>query len=73
MPYPLHKAPSQRFRVEAYFNLLKEQNIDYDTQQFLDDAAWQVLYLRGSLVKKVTAVCKEDAITNNYGGEGNIT
>ena len=58
LPYPLHKAPSQRFRVEAYFNLLKEQNIDYDTQQFLDDAAWQVLYLRGSLVKKITAVCK---------------
>ena len=58
LPYPLHKAPSQRFRVEAYFNLLKEHNIDYDTQQFLDDAAWQVLYLQGSLVKKVVAVCK---------------
>ena len=58
MPYPLHRAPSQRFRVEAYFNLLKEQNIDYDTQQFLDEAAWQILYLKGSLVKKFAAVCK---------------
>ena len=58
MPYPLHKAPSQRFRVEAYFNLLREHDIDFDTQQFLDDAAWQVLYQQGSLGKKVTAVCK---------------
>jgi len=58
LPYPLHKAPSQRFRVEAYFYLLKEHNIEYDTQQFLDEAAWQVLYQQGSLLKKITAVCK---------------
>ena len=58
MPYPLRKAPSQRFRVEAYFDLLKEHKIDYDTQQFLDEAAWQILYLQGSLLKKIAAVCK---------------
>src|SRR5215204_5968160 len=58
LPYPLNRAPSQRFRVEAYFYLLKEHNIDYDTQQFLDEAAWEVLYQQGSLLKKVAAVCK---------------
>ena len=58
LPYPLHKAPSQRFRVEAYFKLLKEHNISYDTQQFLDEEAWQVLYQRGSFSKKIVAVYK---------------
>jgi glycosyltransferase involved in cell wall biosynthesis len=58
LPYPLHKAPSQRFRVEAYFNLLNQQNIEYATQEFLDEAAWKVLYQKGSFFKKIIAVCK---------------
>lgn len=58
LPYPLHKAPSQRFRVEAYFNLLTENNIEYHTQEFLDEAAWKVLYKQGSVFKKIIAVCK---------------
>lgn len=58
MPYPLHRAPSQRFRVEAFFGLLRENNVEYATQQFLDEGAWRVLYQRGSFIKKTLAVCK---------------
>jgi glycosyltransferase involved in cell wall biosynthesis len=58
LPYPLSHAPSQRFRVEAYFDLLKRYEIDYDTDVFLDEAAWKVLYQGGSVLQKVTAVVK---------------
>ena len=58
LPYPLKKAPSQRFRVEAYFYLLKEHKIVYATQEFLDEAAWKILYEKGSALKKIIAVCK---------------
>jgi glycosyltransferase involved in cell wall biosynthesis len=58
LPYPLRKAPSQRFRVEAYFYLLKQHNIGYAAQEFLDEAAWQILYEKGSALKKILAVCK---------------
>jgi glycosyltransferase involved in cell wall biosynthesis len=58
LPYPLHKAPSQRFRVEAYFDLLRQNGIQFDTQQFLDENAWQVLYQKGSFFRKTIAVCK---------------
>jgi glycosyltransferase involved in cell wall biosynthesis len=57
LPYPLQQAPSQRFRVEAYFGLLEQNNIDFDTDCFLNDEAWQVLYKKGSVVKKAWAVC----------------
>jgi glycosyltransferase involved in cell wall biosynthesis len=58
LPYPLHRAPSQRFRVEAYFNLLREHNISFTTSEFLDDKAWEILYKKGSLVKKSISVSK---------------
>lgn len=58
LPYPLNKAPSQRFRVEAYFTILTEHGIDYSVNTFLDDAAWTVLYKKGSYVQKALAVIK---------------
>jgi glycosyltransferase involved in cell wall biosynthesis len=58
LPYPLHRAPSQRFRVEAYFQLLEENHIRFDTDTFLNEEAWQVLYQKGSVLKKAWAVCK---------------
>ncbi len=58
LPYPLHRAPSQRFRVEAYFNLLRDHNISFTTREFLDDKAWEILYKKGSLIKKAIAVSK---------------
>ena len=58
LPYPLHRAPSQRFRVEAYFTLLRNHNIEFTTHEFLNDRAWQVLYKKGSSVQKALAVIK---------------
>jgi glycosyltransferase involved in cell wall biosynthesis len=58
LPYPLHHAPSQRFRVEAYFELLRENDIAFDTHCFFDAHAWSILYKGGSSLQKITAVVK---------------
>ena len=58
LPYPLHHAPSQRFRVEAFFTLLKKEGIPFTTAPFLDDKAWKILYQQGSGVQKAWAVVK---------------
>lgn len=58
LPYPLNQAPSQRFRVEAYFDLLKENHISYDTHEFFDQNAWIILYKGDSIFQKLAAVMK---------------
>lgn len=58
LPYPLYRAPSQRFRVEAYFKILEKEGIEFSTDTFLDEAAWEVLYQKGSSVQKAWAVIK---------------
>ena len=58
LPYPLHKAPSQRFRVEAYFPLLQAAGISYKTQAFFDEKSWEILYAPGFVIKKLLAVVK---------------
>jgi glycosyltransferase involved in cell wall biosynthesis len=58
VPYPLHRAPSQRFRVELFLPLLVQQGITYKVQAFLDEATWQVLYQNGSPLQKAWGVIK---------------
>ncbi len=58
VPYPLHIAPSQRFRVEVYFQLLEDQNIEYDVEPFLEADTFTVLYKKSSLLKKANGVFK---------------
>jgi glycosyltransferase involved in cell wall biosynthesis len=58
LPYPLHKAPSQRFRVECYFELLKQRGIGFDYQCFLDENAWNILYKKGAGLKKASTIVK---------------
>ena len=58
VPYPLRKAPSQRFRVEQFFPLLEEHQIEYKVEPFFDDETWEVLYKKSSMVKKVWSVFK---------------
>lgn len=58
LPYPQNQAPSQRFRVEAYFSLLKANNISFDVDEFLSDKAWKILYRQGSILQKGGAVLK---------------
>ncbi|HEU0064145.1 MAG TPA: glycosyltransferase [Flavisolibacter sp.] len=57
LPYPLNKAPSQRFRIECYFELLKENGIYFEHHSFFNDTGWQILYQGGSSIKKLIAVC----------------
>jgi glycosyltransferase involved in cell wall biosynthesis len=56
LPYPLHKAPSQRFRVEAFFAVLDEAGIFYKTQTFFDESNWNILYAEGFVLRKSLAV-----------------
>lgn len=56
LPYPLHQAPSQRFRVEAYFELLQKHNISFDTHCFLNEDGWKILYRSNSSLQKIKAV-----------------
>jgi glycosyltransferase involved in cell wall biosynthesis len=41
IPYPLNESPSQRFRFEQYFEILKSDGFDYQTQSFLDHDNWK--------------------------------
>jgi glycosyltransferase involved in cell wall biosynthesis len=58
LPYPLHRAPSQRFRVENLLPLLDEAGIEYTLRPFMDEATWQVLYKGGSAVQKAKGILK---------------
>lgn len=52
VPYPNGVAPSQRFRVELFLPLLDKEGYAYEVLSFLDDTAWNVLYKKGSVLKK---------------------
>ena len=58
MPYPLRRAPSQRFRAEAFFEELNQKDISFDTHTFLDEGDWKILYQQGSTFRKALAVVK---------------
>ena len=58
VPYPLHRAPSQRFRVELYGDILREANIFYRIVSFMDDNTWQLIYKEGSFLKKFFGLLK---------------
>ncbi len=57
-PYPSGEAPSQRFRYEQYFNILKENGHTYSTSSFLTHSAWKIVYKPGHLTSKVFAIFK---------------
>lgn len=56
LPYPTNRAPSQRFRVEAYFGLLEASGFQIRICEFLDEAGWRILYENGNKVGKILAV-----------------
>src|SRR5688572_15577182 len=58
VPYPLHRAPSQRFRVELFFPILEQQGVIFQVRPFMDEATWDVLYKSGSPLQKVWGVLK---------------
>lgn len=58
VPYPVKRAPSQRFRVELFEPALKEANIKYTISSFLDEQTWDILYSKGSSLKKALGIIK---------------
>lgn len=53
VPYPEGHAPSQRFRFEQYFGLLKSQGIQFSVCPFWTEKSWTILYKPGHFIKKV--------------------
>lgn len=58
VPYPVQKAPSQRFRVELFLPTLRQQGIPFRIETFLDNATWAILYSNASPLKKGWGVFK---------------
>jgi glycosyltransferase involved in cell wall biosynthesis len=58
VPYPLHRAPSQRFRVELFLPYLSQDDIEYEVCCFLDDKTYSILYSNSSAIKKGLGVLK---------------
>lgn len=56
VPYPLHESPSQRFRFEQYFDLLKAKEYSYTIQPFLNIDNWKIFYSKGGTVSKCKAL-----------------
>lgn len=58
LPYPLHKAPSQRFRVEQFLPVLDKEQVPYRLFPFMSLHTWQVLYKGGSVPQKAIGIIK---------------
>jgi glycosyltransferase involved in cell wall biosynthesis len=56
VPYPVGKAPSQRFRFEQYFDALKAAGHQYHVAPFISDTTWNILYKPGQQVRKVAGI-----------------
>jgi glycosyltransferase involved in cell wall biosynthesis len=56
IPYPLNESPSQRFRFEQYFEILKSKGFDYRTQSFLDHDNWKYFAESGKILLKLMAL-----------------
>ncbi|QJX47567.1 glycosyltransferase family 4 protein [Hymenobacter taeanensis] len=56
VPYPVGKAPSQRFRFEQYLPLLTEAGHTWHLTSFIDLATWDILYKPGHALAKATGI-----------------
>lgn len=56
VPYPLHESPSQRFRFEQYFDLLRKCGYRYSTHSFLNTDSWRVFFRSGNTLLKFKAL-----------------
>src|SRR5689334_9363937 len=54
-PYPLERAPSQRFRWEQYIEPLRERDILLEPSSFLDARGLDVVHLPGAWRAKAAA------------------
>lgn len=58
VPYPLHKAPSQRFRIELFFPEIASRHISYSVKPFMTTSTWNILYEGGSFFQKAWGISK---------------
>jgi len=56
MPYPLHEAPSQRFRFAQYLDAMEKAGMYYECHSFLTDRAWSLLYRPGRFFRKFLSI-----------------
>jgi glycosyltransferase involved in cell wall biosynthesis len=56
--YPRGISPSQRFRLELYEKTLRDNNIDFHIQPFIDRSTRKIIYQKGYALKKVFGVIK---------------
>lgn len=56
LPYPLGRAPSQRFRVEMLLPLLEGLPAKYTLRPFMNAKTWDILYQKGSVFSKVSGI-----------------
>ncbi len=56
VPYPIGRAPSQRFRFEQYFDSLKKRGYSFDIQSFITEKTWQILYQKGYFFHKIIGI-----------------
>ena len=56
VPYPFGKAPSQRFRFEQYFSILKENNFEFDVLSFYSEKTWNILHQEGNVISKIVRI-----------------
>lgn len=51
-PYPIGKAPSQRFRFEQYIDLLEQQQYKVHFHAFHSVKGWELIYKEGAFIHK---------------------
>ena len=56
VPYPVKRAPSQRFRVELFEPVLKDAGISYTVSPFMSERTWDILYKPGNTLKKALSI-----------------
>ncbi len=55
-PYPIGESPSQRFRFEQYFDLLKYNGITVVVKPFMSLSTWKIIYQPGNTFGKIGRV-----------------
>ena len=58
VPYPLSKAPSQRFRFEQYFDYLTSKGVQFEVSSFLDEKTWDIIYKPGFVFQKLAGIMR---------------
>jgi len=58
VPYPWGEAPSQRFRFEQYFDVLKREGYILRIASFLSPGVWKIFYKKGHFWAKSMGIVK---------------